>query len=112
MIKLLRVFLEADLRCSHEGLAKIAKDNKINVDNITPGECVIFINSSRNRLKLYAANNIIAYLRLQPKQILDFRTISLIPAAFNASGRLDYDKALKTLIEGKVQNGQRRKIDP
>lgn len=103
MSKLIQVFLHADLRCGHEGLAKLAKDNKIHVSSLLPGEFVIFINSKMDRLKLYTANEIIAYLKLKTGKI-DLRAIQLIPQAFKASGRIEYDEALREVIESHLKN--------
>lgn len=102
MSKLIQVFLHADLRFGHEGLAKLAKDSKINVDILLPGEFVIFINSKMDRLKLYTANQIIAYLKLKTGKI-DLRAIQLIPQAFKASGKIEYDVALKEVIENHLR---------
>jgi len=99
MAKALQVFLHSDLRCGHEGLAAIAKKEKINVNKLAVGEYVIFINTERNKVKLYAANNVVAYLKL-PRGHIEMRTISLIPKAFAASGRIDYDELLRETLEG------------
>ena len=94
----LQVFLNADFRCAHEGLALIAKSHKIDVSKLEIGEYLIFVNTAKDRLKLYAANNVVAYLKLKTGKI-DLRTIQLIPQAFNGSGRIDYDAALKEVID-------------
>jgi hypothetical protein len=101
MAKLLQVFLHSDLRCCHDGLAKIAKDNKIDVNRLVPGEFVIFINNEMNRVKLYTANQIVAYLRLKTGKI-DLRTIQLIPKSFMASGKIEYHESLKEIIIDKL----------
>jgi hypothetical protein len=98
MSKLIQIFLNADLRCSHDGLSKLARDNNIKVEDLLPGEFVLFINSNMNRLKLYTANQVLAYLRLKTGRI-DLRAIQLIPQSFQASGKLQYDEALKEVIE-------------
>lgn len=105
MSRLLQVFLNVDLRCAHDGLAKVAKDNKIKIEDLEPGEFVVFVNSHKNRLKLFTANGVLAYLKLKTGKI-DLRTIALIPQAFKGSGRIDYDKALKDMIDEhlKVRN--------
>lgn len=97
MAKLLQVFLNADLRCSHDGLTSLAKKEKVDVSQLTPGEYVIFINSGKNRIKLFAANNVLAYLRL-PQGKIDMRTISLIPRAFEASRKINYDEKLREVL--------------
>lgn len=108
--RVVQVFLGTDLRCTHLGLALIAKQHKINVEKLEPGEYVLFLNNDKNKLKLYAANHIVAYLRLPDNQKLDMKTIQLIPRAFQGSGRIDYDKALKQVLEealAKKQRGQK-----
>jgi hypothetical protein len=102
MAKLLQVFLGADLRNSHEGLSAIAKANRIDPDTLPPGDYIIFINTARDKLKLYAANQVLAYLKLKTGKI-DLRTISLIPQAFKASGKIQYDETLKELLLGKMK---------
>src|SRR5687767_6054463 len=98
MARALQVFFDSDLRCSHDGLALVAKKAKIDVSKLQPGEYVLFINSEKNKLKLFTANNVLAYLRLERGK-LEERTISLIPEAFMASGKIDYEKALRQVIE-------------
>lgn len=98
MARALQLFLNSDLRCGHEGLAAIAKRQEIDVEKLERGEFVIFINALKNRVKLFTANNVIAYLQLKTGSI-DLRTIALIPQSFNASGKIDYDSALKEVIE-------------
>jgi hypothetical protein len=97
MSKIIQVFLGSDLRCSHEGLTQIAKEQKVDVTALVPGEFVIFINSGLNKIKLYTANEVVAYLRVKTGKV-DIRTISLIPKAFLASGRIQYDESLKEIL--------------
>lgn len=98
MAKLLQVFLDSDLRLGHPGLARLANKNGIKVGELGVGEYVMFVNVKKNKLKLYAANEIVAYLRL-PKGSIDVRTLALIPKTFESRGRLDYDGDLRTVIE-------------
>lgn len=106
MAKALQIFLNADFRNVHEGLAAIAKKNKLDVEKLESGEYLIFVNTAKDRLKLYAANNVVAYLKMKSGKI-DLRTIQLIPQAFNGSGRIDYDAALKEVIEREL--GRKKK---
>lgn len=101
MSKIIQIFLGADLRCCHDGLAEIARKQKINVTELSPGEFVIFINTCLNRIKLYTANEVVAYLKLKTGKI-DMRTISLIPKAFMASGKIQYDESLKNILIEKL----------
>lgn len=73
------MFLNMDLRNGHEGLTAIAKKNKVDIKTLESGEYIIFINSEMNRLKLYAQNDVIAYLKL-PRGKIDSRRLSKRPA--------------------------------
>ncbi len=99
---IIRCFLDSDLRCSHDGLAEQAKKSGIKVEDLKTGEYVVFVNHKKDRVKVYAAFNVLAYLKLPPGTSMDLNVIRAIPRAFTASGRLDYDKALKETVEEKL----------
>lgn len=98
MSRLLRVFLNADMRNGHDGLKQLAKTEKLDLAKLEPGEYVLFLNSARDRLKLFATDNIFAYLKLDRGRI-DLRTLSKIPRAFSGSGKIDYDATLKEVLK-------------
>lgn len=93
---ILRCFVNADLRNGHQGLATLAKQERINVDELAPGQYLVFINTARNKMKVYTANSIVAYLRLNRGHI-DLATISKIPQSFQG-GDIHYDEALKSRL--------------
>ena len=93
----MQVFLNTDLRMGHPGLSKLAIKNKLNPDTLADGEYILFINSKKNKLKLYAAKEIVAYLRLKTG-VLDMRAISIIPRVFESRGRVDYDEAIREVL--------------
>jgi hypothetical protein len=95
--KIIRFFPETDMRNGHDGLAKIAKDNKINVTQLNLGEYVIFVNKKKTAIKMYAPNHIIVHQRLPGGARLDARVISLIPKYFNGT-KINLDGALKEVI--------------
>jgi hypothetical protein len=99
--RIVRCFLDADLRCSHDGLAKIAKDSKVNVRDLESGEYAVFVNSARNKVKVYAHGEVLAYLRLPRGRSVDLRVIQHIPAAFNGK-TINYDSALAKMLESKM----------
>lgn len=109
--KILQIFLNADMRNGHDGLEKLAKDNGINVKELQPGQYVIFVNAHRDRIKLFAAHNVIAYHKLETGRIYDPRVFALIPRAFNGTGRLDMDSALKSVIEEALKKKVKVKKD-
>lgn len=96
---ILRCFVNVNLVAGHRGLAELAKKYEINVSKLEPGQYVVFINSARDRVKVYAAGNVVAYQKLERGQRLDLRTISLIPRVFAAKGGMDYNAALKEAVE-------------
>ncbi len=96
--QILQCFLNADLRCGHDGLASLAKKHDLNVTKLIPGQYVVFINSARNRLKVYAASNVIAYLKLATGGRIDLNTVREIPRVFNGSGKIDYEEALRIAV--------------
>lgn len=97
MTGILRVFINADLRAGHDGLSKLAKDNGLNTQQIEPGSFLVFINTAKDKLKVYASNQVIAYLRL-PKGKINMNTIRELPRVFNGS-RINYSEALKIAVE-------------
>ena len=108
--RVLQVFLNADLRNGHEGLAELAKERGIDVTKLLPGQYVVFVNAGKDKLKLYAAANVLAYLKLTGGQKFDLRVIAHIPKAFNGSGKLDYDKSLKDAVEEALRRRMSSKL--
>lgn len=82
----------------HRGLKQLALKNNVDVSNLGIGEHVLFVNSSRTKLKMYAANNIIGYLSMPQRQQIALETLAIIPQVFMAEGKIDYEKALTKTI--------------
>lgn len=97
-MRVVRCFLNADMRNGHEGLRLVAAKEKIDVDKLAPGEFVVFVNAAKDRLKIYTHSRVLAYQHQKGVRI-NLKTIAEIPRAFAATGRIDYDKALKTTLE-------------
>lgn len=93
-----RVFLDVDMRNSHDGLNAVAIKNHIHPDSLEPGDFLVFLNTEKNKIKILTANGVMAYYR-SPHGKLELGVIRLIPQAFKASGRIDYDASLKQVIE-------------
>lgn len=95
--RILQCFINADLRLGHPGLSALARKYKINVDQMGAGEFIVFINPRRTKMKIYAANQVLAYIRPKSGHV-DLNTVRYFPAVFNAKGKIDYDEALKVSI--------------
>ncbi len=98
MNKIIRYFPDTDLRNAHAGLALIAKKYKVDVEDLTPGEFVVFINTKHTVLKMYASSGVIAHLKMKQGHKINPKTIAMIPRYFNGS-TIKYDDALREVIE-------------
>lgn len=95
--RVIRYFPDTHLGNGHDGLAKIAEKNGINVKDLAWGEFVIFTNRKKTALKLYSQGNLVAHLRMPGEQRMDLRVISLIPRFFNGSS-INYSAAIGEVL--------------
>lgn len=93
------VFPNSDLRCMHDGLANIAIKSKLKINcfGLKPGQFVFFINTSKDKMKVFCPNNIICYIK-SPRGPLSLETIRRLPETFNGTG-FDYDAAVRKELE-------------
>lgn len=96
--KILRVIFDSDMRCSHDGLRKIALKLKVKVDDLTKGEFIVFINTKQTMLKIFAAGNTIAFFKTPDGKRMNMNVIPLIPTYFNGE-EFKYDKAVEALVK-------------
>jgi hypothetical protein len=99
--RIVQLILNADMRFRHNGLSDLAKKAGVEVENLSEGHFVVFINAKRNYLALYGARNLLACLKLNRGHI-DMEIIQTIPKIFMSKGRIDYDHALQILLEKKL----------
>lgn len=102
MSQVLQVFLDSDLRAGHIGLSKKARQAGHSTDSLDPGQFLVFVNTKRNRMKVYAARQIIAYIQTPKGEHVDLRTIQHIPNVFRG-GQVDYSKAIKEVVLSKLK---------
>ena len=95
---ILRCFVNVNMSQGHDSLASLAKKYEIDVRKLEPGDYVVFVNGARDRVKVYASSNVIAYQKLPRGGRLDLRAIAEIPRIFKATGRMSYDEALKEFV--------------
>ena len=90
---------DTDLRNNHAGLAEIAKKKlKLEVDDLQPGEFILFVNTSWTALKVYAANNTILHHKQKDGHRLNPKAALLVPH-FISGQSLNYNKALDVVIK-------------
>lgn len=112
--KVMHVIPQVDMRNSYDGLAAIAKDNRINCSALKPAEFVLFINNAFTACKLYAANGVIVCYRHPKGHTLNYKALQLIPHFFDGQD-IGYSSALRAVI-GKaypelVKKGKRNDRD-
>lgn len=100
--RIVQVVMNTNLRAGHEGLAKLAKDLGVDVKRLQAGQYLIFINSRQDKLKVYTANNIVAYWRGDAGQRVSLDALRYVPQAFQAKGQLDYDTALRQSLSERL----------
>lgn len=95
--RVLQIFLNCDLRCAHDGLSEIARRQGIDVRTLNRGHYLCFLNAAKDRLKMFASGNIVAYLKAPKGSRIDLRLLCEIPKAFNGVS-IDHDAALKEAL--------------
>lgn len=89
MSKILQVFFDVDLR-------NLAKDKKIKVADLKDGEFLVFLNSKKDKVKVYGSHDVYAYYR-SPSGRIALEMISHIPNSFSGNS-INFDKAIKSAL--------------
>lgn len=100
-LRIIRYFPDSDLRCGHEGLREVAKKNGVDPWELAPGEFLVFANHLKNKMKIYAPGNVIAYLKSPDNRRIDLDVVRLIPRFFNGT-QFNYDAAVKSMVLKKM----------
>lgn len=96
MNKIIYYFPNADLRCAHDGLTLQAKKQGKDPKALNPGEFIVFVNTRKNMIKIFAARNVLAHYKQQG--VIDLRILKHLPEVFNGSG-FNYSTALRKVLE-------------
>lgn len=97
MNRVTHFFVGADLRCQHDGLALLAAKKGVSVSKLKEGNHVIFVNNSKNKIKMYSPGGVLSYMKSDRR--LDLQAVGRIPQTFGKSIELKYKGALKSRIE-------------
>lgn len=98
MNKIIRVFLNVDMRNQHNGLTRVAANESVDLLKIKPHEHVIFINTRKNKLKMFSTNGVLSYV-MAKEGMLNLAMIEQIPRCFNQDSTLDWNKAQRLALE-------------
>jgi len=105
--KLLHIFFGVDMRSGHEGLRALLAKKKVSLTTIKQGDCIIFMNNSQNRLKMFGSGSeCLLHLNTGNRRI-DAATIPKLPEYFNGE-RLDYGAALRDAINKHMRTRVRK----
>lgn len=96
--RLVKFFPDSDLRAGHDGLARKASNAGISVSNLQKGEMLAFVNTRKNKLKIFASGGVMAYYRARLGEKIDPRIIQHLPDCFNGA-EINYDKAMTKVLE-------------
>lgn len=99
--RILQIISDVSMANSHDGLTAIAKKHGLDTKNIEVGTYLVFINSKKDKMKIYAASETIAYVRLARGRHIDLRVIAEIPRVFTGR-RVNYDQALELMINKRL----------
>ena len=98
MARVIRIFLNTDMRLQHRGLIQTAGSKKVDIRNLGHGDHVVFVNKKMTRMKIFSENNLISYIFKQKGIALE--TIQEIANVFDGSS-IDYTKALTAALRKK-----------
>lgn len=100
--EIIQLCLNADLRCSHDGLSDMLKKNfKIDTMKLDAGEYVVCVNSAKTIVKIFTGGNVIAHYK-SPHGMIDLRTLKSIPKFFNGRS-FNYEGALGDTIRKEIR---------
>lgn len=110
--RIAQVFLNVNLRRSHDGLLEIAKKRGIDLNEFPRGSYLVFINEVNNRFKLMTPATftkdglvidwLIAYYK-SPRGRIDLNTIYNIPKIFSGRGTLDLASSADELLREQLK---------
>jgi len=101
--KLVRCFVGVDMRNQHAGLESLAKECKVSLGKIKRGEHIVFVNRSRDKIKMYSHGGVLSYMKLKKGQQMNLETLKMIPDAFSEGNlELAYARSLRKIITKRI----------
>jgi len=97
--QIVQMFFNVNAAKAHKGLHLLAAEYDINLDNLEPGQYVCFLNRKRNKVKMFSAGNLFAYLSLPDSATVTMETIAQIPQMFLSRAELNFAPTLEAALE-------------
>lgn len=107
--KLLHIFWETDMRCSHEGLKAVAKKKRFPLSDMKQGDCVVFVNRQLTRVKMFASGTKCMLYIAEGNKRIEPDTIRLLPGYIVGGAELDYLGALQESINQRLAKRARKR---
>lgn len=114
----MRIVIKGMIDNTHMGMGHVGlhafclKNFEMDLTKLKPGEVVVFLNRTKDKMKLIGASGkCLAYLRQPRGERIDLDAIQYLPQAFGGQG-FDYDAALRKSLLAKLSNKYDRKAKP
>lgn len=113
--RIVQLFVNVSMGMQHNGLSLLCEEYGIKVSDLEPGQWVCFTNRARDKIKVYGANNVLAYVRLPPGATVSLEAVALIPLAFKGSPDIDLTAELAKIFgrdasPKEIEEGTKRRI--
>lgn len=97
----IKAIFEVNLGKGHDGLTLIAKDLGVKTENLARGEFVLFLNKAKTAVKIFAANNVVAYYKDPNRRPMTMEDLTSIPNCFNGVS-FDFNAKLERLLNNEI----------
>lgn len=95
-MRIARVFLDSDLRCSFEGLRLVMKEQK---EQLGPNDLAVFLNRKASAFKIITGNDYLIYYKSGSARRIPLEAIKHLPVAFGGK-EFDFTRSIrKSLCE-------------
>ena len=100
--RILKLFLDVHMGQGHDGLARIARKAKVNLQQLDTSDLVMFVNKNGDKLKVLGAQGrVVGYLKMERQRRIMKEALQFIPQTFGANG-FDYDAACRVALEKRL----------
>lgn len=100
--KIFKLFTNTHMGLGHDGLSKIARKNKIKLEELDETDLILFLNTKLDKLKVLGAQGkVIGYYRSPDRRRIEPKALKYIPHTFGVNG-FDYEAACALLIQEKL----------
>lgn len=100
-MRLARVYLDQDMRCSFTGIMSVLRKDKITPETLGKGSMIIFMNKAATKFKLLAGKDYLVYYSNGHRRI-PLEAIQHLPSYFDGSS-LELGKAIDKSVRERLR---------